>query len=273
MASLTATTRRRPAAVETARLNLQSTEIAAPISGRTGALGVHVGDLVRANDTTPIVVINQLSPIYVAFSVPGRYPRGIRRYQAQRPLTVTAMVPTGVGTSDRAPAGAGTSPIPPPGSSTSSRGSRYRRRPRKQAPSFIDNTVDSGDGHDRLKATFPNDDRTAVAGRLRAGDAEPDDGTRRTAWCRPPPCRRRRTGQYVYVVKYGPHGRAAPGHGRSGSRATSSSIAAARPPAKIVVTDGQLRLTPAPRLGASGGAGVRGGPREPGRAARRQASS
>ena len=72
------------AAVENAQAESRSTrDITAPISGRTGALGVHAGDLVRANDTTPLVVINQVSPIYVTFSVPGRYLGDIRRYQAQ----------------------------------------------------------------------------------------------------------------------------------------------------------------------------------------------
>src|SRR5262245_4788118 len=40
------------AAVETAQLNLQYTRITAPLAGRTGSLGVHVGDIIRANDTT-----------------------------------------------------------------------------------------------------------------------------------------------------------------------------------------------------------------------------
>lgn len=82
-AAIAATVDADKAAVETARLNLKYTEIAAPITGRTGALGVHVGDLIRANDTNPLVVINQLSPIYVTFSVPGRFLGDIQRYQAQ----------------------------------------------------------------------------------------------------------------------------------------------------------------------------------------------
>ena len=57
--------------VENARLNLQYATIKAPISGRTGALAVHEGDLIRANDTAPLIVINQVAPIYVAFAVPG----------------------------------------------------------------------------------------------------------------------------------------------------------------------------------------------------------
>ena len=86
------------AAVETARLNLQYTSITAPISGRAGALTVHQGDLIRANDATPLLVINQMAPIYVGFSVPGRFLGDIRRYQAQRPLKVQARLqgsPTG----------------------------------------------------------------------------------------------------------------------------------------------------------------------------------
>ena len=53
------------AAVENAKVQLQYATITAPISGRTGALMVHAGNLVRANDTTPLVVINQVAPIYV----------------------------------------------------------------------------------------------------------------------------------------------------------------------------------------------------------------
>src|SRR4051794_6315345 len=78
------------AAVETAQLNLQYTSISAPIAGRAGALTVHQGDLVRQNDTTPLLVINQMAPIYVGFSVPGRFLNDIRRYQTQRPLKVQA---------------------------------------------------------------------------------------------------------------------------------------------------------------------------------------
>src|SRR5436190_17309715 len=84
--SLQATLAADRAAVDNAKLNLAYTRILAPISGRTGSSSVHVGDLIRANDATPLVVINQVSPIYVSFSVPGRYLGDIRRYQAQRPL-------------------------------------------------------------------------------------------------------------------------------------------------------------------------------------------
>jgi len=58
------------AAVETARLQLSYCEIHSPITGRTGGLQVHAGNLVRANDTTPLVVINQIEPVRVQFSIP-----------------------------------------------------------------------------------------------------------------------------------------------------------------------------------------------------------
>ncbi|MDQ6831393.1 MAG: efflux RND transporter periplasmic adaptor subunit, partial [Gemmatimonadota bacterium] len=56
------------ATVSTAKFNLDNTIIRAPISGRTGSLFVREGNLVHANGTTPLVVINQLSPILVRFA-------------------------------------------------------------------------------------------------------------------------------------------------------------------------------------------------------------
>ena len=58
------------AAVENAKVQLQYATIRAPISGRTGVLMVNAGNLVRANDQLPLVVINQVSPILVSFAVP-----------------------------------------------------------------------------------------------------------------------------------------------------------------------------------------------------------
>jgi multidrug efflux system membrane fusion protein len=112
------------AQVEQARLNLQYTRIAAPITGRTGALLAHVGDLVKANDTNPLVTINQLSPIYVSFAVPGRMLTDIRRQESRGPLPVRTK-------GDVAAEGKVT---------------------------FIDNAVDPTTATINLKATFPNTD-------------------------------------------------------------------------------------------------------------------
>ena len=68
--ALDATVAADRAAIENARLELQYATITAPIAGRTGALMVHAGYLVRANDTTALVVINQIAPINVTFAIP-----------------------------------------------------------------------------------------------------------------------------------------------------------------------------------------------------------
>jgi multidrug efflux system membrane fusion protein len=113
------------AALESAKLQLQYTKILAPVSGRTGALLVHQGSLVRSTDTSPLVIINQISPIRVAFAVPGQYLATIRAEQAKAPLFTDASMP---------------------GADTASKGS----------VSFIDNTIDATTGTIKLKATFPN---------------------------------------------------------------------------------------------------------------------
>ncbi|WP_213880162.1 MdtA/MuxA family multidrug efflux RND transporter periplasmic adaptor subunit [Pseudomonas sp. dw_358] len=58
------------AAVNDARLNLEFTHIRAPISGRVGLRQLDVGNLVAANDTTALVVITQIQPITVSFTLP-----------------------------------------------------------------------------------------------------------------------------------------------------------------------------------------------------------
>ena len=72
------------AAVDNARVQLQYATITAPITGRTGALMVHPGNLVRANDTTPLVVINQLAPINVSFAIPEAQLPTLKRVPAAR---------------------------------------------------------------------------------------------------------------------------------------------------------------------------------------------
>jgi multidrug efflux system membrane fusion protein len=114
-------------AIDTAKLNLNYCEIHAPISGRTGNLLVHAGNLVKVNDV-PLVVIHQVSPIFVDFSVPEQHLGAIRRLNANHKLTVR------VSSQDD------------PG------------RTANGVLSVIDNTVDSATGTIHLKATFPNTD-------------------------------------------------------------------------------------------------------------------
>ena len=75
------------AAVATAKLNLSYSQIHAPISGRAGNLLVNAGNLIKANDV-PLVVIHQVAPIFVNFSVPEQNLATIRRLNSQNALRV-----------------------------------------------------------------------------------------------------------------------------------------------------------------------------------------
>lgn len=123
------------AAVENAKVQLQYATIKAPISGRTGALMVNAGNLVRANDQAPLVTINQVSPIYVSFSFPEPLLPDLRRFQGRGSLRVEARPSSG---NDLAV-----------GEIT-----------------FIDNAVDLSTGTIKVKATFPNNDRQLWPGQF-----------------------------------------------------------------------------------------------------------
>src|ERR1700677_3921988 len=75
-------------AIETAKHNLSYCEIRAPLSGRTGNLLVHAGNLVKVNDVA-LVVIHQMSPILVDFGVPEHHLGAIGRLSASHKLAVT----------------------------------------------------------------------------------------------------------------------------------------------------------------------------------------
>ena len=115
------------AAVARATLDLSRCEIQAPIAGRTGNLLVHAGNLIKENDV-PLVVIRQVSPIFVNFSVPEEHLAAIRRLSARGRLAVrvfSADDPNRVASGHLA---------------------------------VIDNEVDSTTGTIHLKATFENRD-------------------------------------------------------------------------------------------------------------------
>src|SRR6185503_1106881 len=89
------------AAADASRVQLSYTQINSPIEGRTGSLMVNQGNLVKANDTNPLVVINQVSPIYVSFAVPEAQLLDIKRYMAQGELQVSASIPNDTGTPEQ----------------------------------------------------------------------------------------------------------------------------------------------------------------------------
>jgi len=122
--------------VANARLNLSYCSITAPTPGRTGSLLVNVGNLVKPNDDKPLVVINQVEPVFVTFAVPEGSLADVKKRFASGRLTVLA-TPNGAG------AVASTGEL-----------------------TFIDNAVDTTTGTINLKATFPNRDHALWPGQF-----------------------------------------------------------------------------------------------------------
>lgn len=132
------------AAIQTAKIQLSYCSIYAPISGVTGAQLVYPGATVTANGTPVLVVLNQVSPLFVTFSVPQQYLGQIKQSMAGTRLPVQAT---------------------PPDSTVAENG--YL--------SFVNNTVDVNTGTIELMGTFPNADRHLWPGqyssvRLRLGE-------------------------------------------------------------------------------------------------------
>jgi multidrug efflux system membrane fusion protein len=199
------------ATVQNAQLQLSYCDIRSPMDGRTGSLQVHAGNLVKANDTTPLVTINQVTPVYVTFAVPETALNAIRAHGgAGVPVTAT----------------------PKESGQAVAHGTL----------SFVDNSVDPQTGTITLKATFANRDRALWPGQFvnvgltlqtRAGATVVASRAVQVG----------QKGQYVYVVK--------PDNGVEmrpvnvfQTVGTDSIIQSGLTPGETVVMDGQLRLTP-----------------------------
>ncbi len=115
-------------AIDDAKLQLDYCTIRSPLTGRTGSLLIHKGNLVKANDTEPLVVINETRPIYVNFTLPEAALSAVRKAMAAGRLEVRAEIP-------------GEEADPVVGNVT-----------------FVDNAVNQDTGTIRLKASFPNED-------------------------------------------------------------------------------------------------------------------
>lgn len=164
-----ATSRASQAALENARLNLEYCTIASPVDGIPGKILLQVGNLVKANDTAALTVINQVKPVYVNFAVPEQALAAIRKYMAAGTLAV------GVAESK---------------SGTALANGRLV---------FIDNTVDQATGTIRMRAQFDNRDIALWPGqfvnvRVRLYD-EPNAIAIASRAVQTGP-----VGQYVYVV-------------------------------------------------------------------------
>ena len=76
------------AQIQSASINVALTRITSPIDGRTGSLLVHAGNIVKATDAQPLLVIRSLSPVYVRFSIAQDYVATVRERMQQGSLTV-----------------------------------------------------------------------------------------------------------------------------------------------------------------------------------------
>ena len=115
------------ATIETAKLQVSYCSIYAPISGRVGSQLIYPGAVVKANDVPVLVVINEISPIYIDFSVPQQYLDEIKGYMAKGRLGVQV--------------------IPSDNSA-----------PEMGSLTFVDNAVDPTTGTIKLKGSFSNAD-------------------------------------------------------------------------------------------------------------------
>jgi len=123
------------AAIENAKLQLSYCSIHSPMDGRTGSLLLQEGNIIKENDVS-LVVINQITPIYVSFSVPEQYLGEIKKYMRAGNLKVEAIVPNNEGS------------------------------PYQGFISFVDNAVDTATGTIKLKGTFTNKDRRLWPGQF-----------------------------------------------------------------------------------------------------------
>ena len=199
------------AAIAAAQLNLGYCQITAPIGGRTGNLLVHAGNLVKVNDAA-LVVIHQIEPIFVNFSVPEQRLAAIRRLSAGHKLPVRALVE-----GDAVHAAEG-------------------------FLSVIDNTVDASTGTIHLKATFENRDRLLWPGQFVTAALTLD--TIENAVVIPTEAiQASQRGPFVYVVKANQTVEmrpVTPGAAVNGKTVIEKGVASG----ETVVTDGFLMLAP-----------------------------
>jgi len=210
------------ATVDNAKLQLAYCTITAPVEGRTGNLNVKVGNLVKADDATPLVTINQIRPIFAAFSVPAQLLPQVTKHDGNR-ITVTATLPQNTGA------------------------------PEEGALTFVDNAVDTATSTILLKATFANRDDRLWPGQF--VDIVVTLGEEPNRIVAPAPAvQTSQQGQYVFVVKDDQTVELRPvkvDRMDEAEAVIDKGVSAG----ETVVTDGQIRLVPGARVEIKSGVG------------------
>jgi multidrug efflux system membrane fusion protein len=129
------------AAIASAKVQLSYSAIYSPIEGRTGSLKLTQGNLIKANGDEPLVVISQIRPVYVAFSIPQRLLPDLKKYSTDRALPVEAFLPKEAGKKD-------------PGQAV------------RGKLTFVDAVVNAQTGTVQLKGTFQNAEERLAPGQF-----------------------------------------------------------------------------------------------------------
>ena len=211
-----ATVKADEAAVERARLELAYAQIHAPVQGRTGNVLIQQGNVVKANDANPLVVINQVQPIFVAFSVPERLMPGVKSRMTKGGLVAQATAPGDSGA------------------------------PLLGRVEFMNNAVDASTGMIQLKAVFENANERLTPGQsvnvlLTLGTMSEAVTVPSSAVLTGP------KGAYVYIVKDDmtvEHRLVSASVAREGKTVIDKGVDAG----EKVVTEGQLRLFPGAKI-------------------------
>jgi multidrug efflux system membrane fusion protein len=210
------------AAIKTAELNLEYSTIYSPIDGRTGALMLKPGNLVKVADV-PIVVINQVNPIFVNFAVPQQFWPEVKKYMAQGTLHVKATVPRDSGSAEDG------------------------------AVTFLDNAIDPTTGTIHMRATFTNSQNRLWPGLyvdIILTLSEQHDATVIPAQA----VVEGEKGPFVYIVKSDKRVEPrtiVPARTIDGETVVEKGLQ----PGETIVTDGQVRLEPNAKIDIKSGAG------------------
>jgi len=222
--TMTETVKADRAIVDNYRLQLKYCYIRSPINGRTGAVLVNLGNIVKVNDTI-LLIINQIEPVNVSFTIPERDLADVKKYQSAGKLTVAALA-------------------------------KGDEQPCPGQLFFIDNAVDPTTGTIRLKAEFPNRERRLWPGEF--VNVVMTLATRQGAIVIPTQALQAgQEGQFIFVVRDD-----STVESRSvvvdfainGESVISKGVS----PGELVVTDGQLNLVPGRKVTINPPAGQKG---------------
>ena len=224
-AALEATVNADKAMLENAHLQLKYCYIYSPITGRTGNLIAAEGNLIKASADTAMVVINQIQPIYVTFSLSEQNLPEIKKYMVQGKITVEAYI-----------------------------SKKDDKSPDQGVLTFVDNAVDPTTGTIKLKATFPNVQRKLWPGQF--VNVALTLTTQPNALLVPASAvQTGQSGQFIFVVKNDNTVESRPvvaGRAIDDETVIDKGIN----PGETVVTDGQVRLVPGAKIEIKNTAGA-----------------